>query len=124
MIWDYQIKNIWDAYEVLRVVLKCLFVNQKSVNLMFWLRFTSIIDQSLSTVFCSQDWGNSCPYEFIGAYKLQYDMSWTPASKLREKEEDLALINRIIQGSQDCDRSRDPFASSITDISHEHHVVD
>lgn len=64
-----------------------------------------------------QDWGKSCPYDFLGAFKLQYDMSWTPVEKLHEKDQDLDLINRIILGSQD--KNQDPFAFRITDVTHD-----
>ncbi|OWA51003.1 putative Uncharacterized protein C1orf50 [Hypsibius exemplaris] len=75
--------------------------------------------ERLFSMLSPSDWGRSCPYSFLGAFKLQYDMSWTPFEKIQEKEEDLQLINRIIQGSQDSSKMQDPFAFRITDVSHQ-----
>ena len=36
-----------------------------------------------------QEWGDSCPNKFLGAYKLEYDMSWTPADEMLSKSEPL-----------------------------------
>ena len=36
-------------------------------------------------MLCSQEWGDRCPHEFLGAYKLEYDMSWTPYEEISSK---------------------------------------
>lgn len=43
-----------------------------------------------------QDWGVSCPHKFLGAYKLQYDMSWTPIEDVQKKDEELAIFEKLL----------------------------
>ena len=38
----------------------------------------------------------SCPHEFVGAYKLEYDQSWTAIEEVEEKSQEFALIDKIL----------------------------
>lgn len=50
----------------------------------------------LSLFFSFQEWGASCPHEFVGAYKLEYDQSWTSIEEVEEKSQEFALIDKIL----------------------------
>lgn len=39
---------------------------------------------------------SSCPHEFVGSYKLEFDMSWTPVEKVEERARDMALIDKLL----------------------------
>lgn len=46
------------------------------------------------------EWGQDCP-EFVAAYKLENDMSWTPEENIDEKIDENAVIDKILRaGSQ------------------------
>lgn len=42
-----------------------------------------------------QEWGASCPHEFVGAFRLEYDMSWTPIDDVEKRGEEIALMDKI-----------------------------
>ncbi|GAU95121.1 hypothetical protein RvY_06796 [Ramazzottius varieornatus] len=73
----------------------------------------------LFSMLSPQEWGSKCPYQHLGSYKLQHDMSWTPLDQLSTKEQDLHLIQRMVQQHTNTQQKPyDPFAFSITDVSH------
>lgn len=41
------------------------------------------------------DWGVKCPYEFLGAYRLEDDNSWTPIFDLNKPFEDKIIIETL-----------------------------
>ena len=43
-----------------------------------------------------QEWGASCPHEFLDAYRLEFDQTWTHVSRLQTRDEENAVINKII----------------------------
>ncbi|XP_064642410.1 uncharacterized protein C1orf50 homolog [Lineus longissimus] len=52
--------------------------------------------QKYLSILSPQEWGSSCPHEYHGAFKLNYDYSWTPFEDVPKREENDALINKII----------------------------
>lgn len=59
--------------------------------------------QLISGFFClfpQQEWGASCPHEFIGAFRLEYDMSWTPIEEVEKRSEEIALMDKIYNAQQ------------------------
>lgn len=47
-----------------------------------------------------QEWGNSAPEQtYKGSFRLEHDCSWTPLSQINNKDEELAMINKIYQSS-------------------------
>ncbi|KAL1116536.1 hypothetical protein AAG570_005008 [Ranatra chinensis] len=62
----------------------------------------------------SLDWRGSPPHEYIGAYKLENDMTWTPLSRIAERSRHDDLITRIIEANRDHNAQKDdskPLAS-------------
>lgn len=47
------------------------------------------------TLYFFQEWSD-CPHEFLGAYKLEYDMSWTPVEKIEQRNQELAMIDNVL----------------------------
>lgn len=43
-----------------------------------------------------KEWGLSCPHPFVGAFKLQHDMSWTPVDEVEKRDADIAIIDKLI----------------------------
>ena len=53
-----------------------------------------------------QDYGGKAPHEFLGSYRLEPDMSWTPAPKIEERDERRRLdpkllgLTNMVRGTQ------------------------
>jgi hypothetical protein len=47
-----------------------------------------------------EDWGGQPPKPFRGSYRLENDMSWTPAEAIDQPDESAQLLGRLV-GSSD-----------------------
>ncbi|XP_076452427.1 uncharacterized protein C1orf50 homolog [Babylonia areolata] len=56
--------------------------------------------QQYLSILSPQEWGSSCPHEFIGAFRLEYDMSWTPIEDVPKRSEEIALMDKIYNAQQ------------------------
>ncbi|CAF0792290.1 unnamed protein product [Brachionus calyciflorus] len=63
--------------------------------------------QKYLTIMSPSDWGKTCPHEFLGAYRLEYDNSWVPIDQLKQVDERKAIIQQVM--------SR-PAIASIKDV--------
>lgn len=66
--------------------------------------------QRYLSILSPQEWGSSCPHEFLGSYFLEMDMSWTPVDKLDKRKEEKSLVDSILNAqlavtSESSDRS-------------------
>jgi len=52
-------------------------------------------DEEFMSMISPEEWGESGP-EFVGGYKLEYDMSWTELQDIERKQNETALINKIL----------------------------
>lgn len=52
--------------------------------------------QRYLSIMSPSDWGDSCPHEFLGAYRLEYDNSWTPLEQCQFFDERKALISKVM----------------------------
>ncbi|EDO31002.1 predicted protein [Nematostella vectensis] len=43
-----------------------------------------------------QEWGPSCPHEFLGQYRLEADMSWTKAEDIERRSKDIRMVDNIL----------------------------
>lgn len=46
--------------------------------------------------FPLQEWGASCPHTFMGAFKLQHDMSWTPIDEVEKRDSEIAIMDKLL----------------------------
>ena len=44
------------------------------------------------------DWGGVPPDEYVGSYRLENDMSWTPAEDIEDEDEQNAMIDQYLLG--------------------------
>ncbi|GCC17102.1 hypothetical protein chiPu_0017450 [Chiloscyllium punctatum] len=56
--------------------------------------------QRYFSILSPKDWGPSPPHEFLGAYKLQPDMSWTPYEEIEKRDSEVGLINKLLTQQQ------------------------
>ncbi|KAM6981005.1 uncharacterized protein C1orf50 homolog isoform 2-T2 [Aplochiton taeniatus] len=52
--------------------------------------------QRYFSIISPKEWGPSCPHQFLGAYKLQYDMSWTPIEDVAKKDSEIAIMDKLL----------------------------
>ncbi|KAK6192208.1 hypothetical protein SNE40_003720 [Patella caerulea] len=84
--------------------------------------------QKYFSILSPQEWGASCPHVFIGAFKLEYDMSWTPVEEVEKRGEEFALIDKILNAKNaitdstalmfgNSSKSNTPVPAVLKDIS-------
>ncbi|XP_071840514.1 uncharacterized protein C1orf50 homolog [Apostichopus japonicus] len=52
--------------------------------------------QRYFSILSPDEWGSSCPHEFIGAYRLEYDMTWTLAKDFERRGEEYKIVHQIL----------------------------
>lgn len=52
--------------------------------------------QRYFSIISPQEWGPSCPHKFLGAYKLQYDMSWTPLEDVEKRDAEIGIMDKLL----------------------------
>ncbi|XP_030363991.1 uncharacterized protein C1orf50 homolog [Strigops habroptila] len=51
--------------------------------------------QRYFSILSPKEWGTS-PHEFLGAYKLQHDMSWTPLEDLERRDAEINILEKLL----------------------------
>uniref|UniRef100_A0A8D1KPX7 Uncharacterized protein n=1 Tax=Sus scrofa TaxID=9823 RepID=A0A8D1KPX7_PIG len=52
------------------------------------------IDSDWSAV--KKEWGTSRPHDFLGAFKLQHDLSWTPYEDIEKQDAKVSIVNKLL----------------------------
>uniref|UniRef100_A0ABM5EKV1 Uncharacterized protein C1orf50 homolog n=1 Tax=Pogona vitticeps TaxID=103695 RepID=A0ABM5EKV1_9SAUR len=52
--------------------------------------------QRYFSMLSPEEWGASCPSEFLGGYKLQHDMSWTPSDEMEKRDAELNVLEKLL----------------------------
>ncbi|XP_075995962.1 uncharacterized protein C1orf50 homolog [Genypterus blacodes] len=52
--------------------------------------------QKYFSIISPQEWGPSCPHQFVGAYKLQHDMSWSPLEEVDKRDAEIAIMDKLL----------------------------
>ncbi|KAK4311588.1 hypothetical protein Pmani_016916 [Petrolisthes manimaculis] len=69
----------------------CNFVKKPGNIYHLYLRSSG---QRYLSMLSPKEWGDKCPHEYFGSYRLEYDQSWTPEDKINERNSDQQVINR------------------------------
>ncbi|XP_059174047.1 uncharacterized protein C1orf50 homolog [Physella acuta] len=56
--------------------------------------------QSYFSILSPQEWGKTCPHQFLGAYRLEFDQTWTPFTVLEQKDKELAFLDQVFNAQQ------------------------
>ncbi|XP_072887849.1 uncharacterized protein C1orf50 homolog [Hemitrygon akajei] len=56
--------------------------------------------QRYFSILSPKEWGPSCPHEFLGAYKLQQDHSWTEYKEISKRDAEIGLIDKLLTQHQ------------------------
>ncbi|XP_066493381.1 uncharacterized protein C1orf50 homolog [Tiliqua scincoides] len=71
----------------------CNFVKRPG-NIYYLYRRES--GQRYFSILSPKEWGASCPSKFLGAYKLQHDMSWTPSDDVEKRDAELNILEKLL----------------------------
>uniref|UniRef100_A0A3B3WUM8 DUF2452 domain-containing protein n=1 Tax=Poecilia mexicana TaxID=48701 RepID=A0A3B3WUM8_9TELE len=52
--------------------------------------------QKYFSIISPKEWGPSCPHPFLGAFKLQHDMSWTPVDEVEKRDAEIAAMSKLL----------------------------
>ncbi|XP_010958062.2 uncharacterized protein C1orf50 homolog isoform X2 [Camelus dromedarius] len=52
--------------------------------------------QQYFSIISPKEWGTSCPHDFLGAYKLQHDLSWTPYEDIEKQDAKISIVNKLL----------------------------
>merc|ERR1712037_395734 len=56
-------------------------------------------DEEMLSMISPEEWGAGGP-EFVGGYRLEFDMSWTELKDLERRGNEIQMINKILDTSQ------------------------
>ncbi|XP_026354119.1 uncharacterized protein C1orf50 homolog isoform X1 [Ursus arctos] len=52
--------------------------------------------QQYFSIISPKEWGTGCPHDFLGAYKLQHDLSWTPYEDIEKHDAKINIVNKLL----------------------------
>lgn len=56
--------------------------------------------QKYLSIISPTEWGPDCPHDYISSHRLEYDMSWTPMEKLLARDEEEAMVSKILRAGK------------------------
>ncbi|CAD7675200.1 unnamed protein product [Nyctereutes procyonoides] len=63
------------------------------------------------------EWGTSCPHNFLGAYKLQHDLSWTPYEDIEKHDAKINIVDKSLSQPAALPPSTEPTFQGLTQES-------
>ncbi|KAM7139039.1 uncharacterized protein C1orf50 homolog isoform 2-T2 [Macrochelys suwanniensis] len=61
-----------------------------------------------------KEWGTSCPHEFLGAYKLQHDMSWTSSENIEKRDAEISILDKLLSQQAVLPQCTEPNFQGLT----------
>ncbi|XP_034264148.2 uncharacterized protein C1orf50 homolog [Pantherophis guttatus] len=52
--------------------------------------------QRYFSLLSPKEWGANCPSEFLAAYRLQHDLSWTPSDEAEKRDTELNVLEKLL----------------------------
>nr|XP_025712827.1 uncharacterized protein C1orf50 homolog isoform X2 [Callorhinus ursinus] len=65
-----------------------------------------------------KEWGTGCPHDFLGAYKLQYDLSWTPYEDIEKHDAQISIVNTLLSQPAALPPNTEPTFLGLTENGH------
>jgi hypothetical protein len=56
--------------------------------------------QKYLSIISPEEWGAACPHVYISSHRLEYDMSWTPIDKLNKRDDEEAMVSKILRAGK------------------------
>uniref|UniRef100_A0ABI8AH73 DUF2452 domain-containing protein n=1 Tax=Felis catus TaxID=9685 RepID=A0ABI8AH73_FELCA len=71
--------------------------------------------QQYFSIISPKEWGTNCPHDFLGAYKLQHDLSWTPYEDIEKHDAKISIVDRLLSQPAALPPSTEPAFQGLTD---------
>nr|XP_057911696.1 uncharacterized protein C1orf50 homolog [Doryrhamphus excisus] len=71
--------------------------------------------QKYFSIISPKEWGPSCPHQFVGAFKLQHDMSWTPEADVQKRDSEIAIMDKLVSQQTALPSYMEPNFRGLTD---------
>ncbi|KAM9364420.1 uncharacterized protein C1orf50 homolog [Pholidichthys leucotaenia] len=71
--------------------------------------------QKYFSIISPKEWGPSCPHPFLGAFKLQHDMSWTPMEEVGKRDAEMAVMDKLLSQQTALPPNTGPNFKGLTD---------
>ncbi|KAL6068198.1 hypothetical protein STEG23_035245 [Scotinomys teguina] len=52
--------------------------------------------QQYFSIISPEEWGAGCPHDFLGAYKLQHDLSWTAYEDIEKQDAKIGMMDKLL----------------------------
>lgn len=72
---------------------QCNFIRQPGKTYYLYKKSSG---QTYFSMLSPEEWGGQPPHTFMAAYRLEADMSWTAAGRVKEHETPDALLNKLL----------------------------
>lgn len=89
---------------------------KKPGNIYFLYRRES--GQKYFSIISPTEWGTGCPHDFLGAYKLQHDFSWTPYEDIEKQDAKISLVDKLLSQPLALSPSSEPNFQGLTQSRH------
>uniref|UniRef100_A0A8C8SAD8 Chromosome 1 open reading frame 50 n=1 Tax=Pelusios castaneus TaxID=367368 RepID=A0A8C8SAD8_9SAUR len=70
--------------------------------------------QRYFSILSPKEWGTSCPHEFLGAYKLQHDMSWTSSENIEKRDAEISILDKLLSQQAALPQCTEPNFQGLT----------
>lgn len=70
--------------------------------------------QKYFSIISPQEWGAGCPHDFLGAYKLQHDMSWTPYEDVEKQDAKISMMDKLLSQPMALPLGTEPTFQGLT----------
>lgn len=70
--------------------------------------------QKYFSIISPQEWGAGCPHDFLGAYKLQHDMSWTPYEDVEKQDAKISMMDKLLSQPMALPPGAEPTFQGLT----------
>ncbi|XP_048207012.1 uncharacterized protein C1orf50 homolog isoform X2 [Perognathus longimembris pacificus] len=70
--------------------------------------------QQYFSIISPEEWGTSCPHDFLGAYKLQHDLSWTPYEDIEKQDAKISIMDKLLSQPVALPPSTEPTFQGLT----------
>ncbi|XP_026515903.1 uncharacterized protein C1orf50 homolog [Terrapene carolina triunguis] len=70
--------------------------------------------QRYFSILSPKEWGTNCPHEFLGAYKLQHDMSWTSSENIEKRDAEISILDKLLSQQAVLPQCTEPNFQGLT----------
>ncbi|XP_059996320.1 uncharacterized protein C1orf50 homolog [Lagenorhynchus albirostris] len=70
--------------------------------------------QRYFSIISPKEWGTGCPHDFLGAYKLQHDLSWTPYEDAEKQDARISIVTKLLSQPVALPLSPEPSIQGFT----------